>query len=609
MKILFTFLLVGVFCLSLSAQSNITISSSCDNTTICNTSSDCSNMFVELTASATTDCSTSSDLTFTYQIDLFDDGSNDFSDANATASGDFPQGIHRIIFTISDECNTSETCDYLFEIKDCTTPLPVCIFGIATTVMPSTGSVTLFATDFESGMSSDNCTALADLHLSFSQDINNTFLTIECDDIPSDFLYPITLYVTDEAGNSDFCSTFISIQDPSGVCSNLPTIIGIQTLNVNDEPIEGIEYDVNGVIYPNANIALANLDSGDVITPIKNINYLNGVTTYDIVLIQKHILNLYQLDEPWQLLAADVNQNNSITSLDIAITRSVILNINTSFPNEISWIFDPSSYTYDGIIGPITFLGIKLGDVNGTASPNGLQNNPIDTRTFDGSLNLLAKDQTLKAGKTITLTTFAHNYEKIIGGQFTIDFDPMALEFQSIEGNSSIELNEENFGKNDVDDGFILCSWNTSASQILNEEEAFYNITFTAKKDGKLSDYLTINSKKINAEVYVEDGNGNEIEFWNAGLSFENETGNNTFTISPNPFSEKTTFNFSLENAGNVELEIFDTNGRLVFSQQKNMPTGGNQIEIQKANLLTNGIYFYRFKTKNQFYSGKLVSF
>ena len=167
-------------------------------------------------------------------------------------------------------------------------------------------------------------------------------------------------------------------------------------------------------------------------------------------------------------------------------------------------------------------------------------------------------------------------------------------------------LPEQNFGKKEVDDGFILCSWNTSASQNLNVEEAFCNITFTAKKDGKLSDYLTINSKKINAEVYVE--NGNEIEFWNAELSFENETYNNTFTISPNPFSEQTTFNFSLENAGQVEIEISDSNGRLVFFQQKFMHTGKNKIEIQKVNLVTNGIYFYKIKTDHDVNAGKIIA-
>ncbi|MFK7771770.1 MAG: T9SS type A sorting domain-containing protein [Saprospiraceae bacterium] len=610
MKKLFTFLLVGVFCLSLSAQSNITISSSCDNATICNTSNDCGNMFAELTVAATTDCSTSSDLTFTYQIDLFDDGSNDLSDDLATASQDFPQGTHRITFTISDECNTSETCDYLFEIKDCTLPIPVCIFGIATTVMPASGDVTINAADFESGMSSDNCTALADLHLSFSPDINNTSITIDCDILPADGLYPITLYVTDAAGNADFCSTFVNVQDPSGACDSTGGTITtglVYTIDPQDCDIEDMEYSING--SPNSlpgSFLISTLNIGDQVTPFKNNNYLNGVTTYDLVLISKHVLNLQQFDQPWQLLAADANQNGAITTLDIIILRALILQNITQFPNGSSWAFSPSSFVYDGVMPDFEFLGVKIGDVNGTASmPNCFQAPVIDTRTLE-TLNLTTKNQLIKVGKTYTITTFAHNYEKIIGGQFTIEFNATALEFQSIEGNNSIELNEENFGKNLADDGFILCSWNTSASQNLNVEDTFFNITFTAKKDGRLSDYLTINSKKINAEIYVEDGTN--MEFWNAELSFENKQFNNTFTISPNPFSEKTIFNFSLENLGNVELEIFDTNGRLVFSQQKNMPAGENQIEILKANLLSNGIYFYKIKTDNNVNTGKIIS-
>lgn len=606
MKKLFTFLLVGVFCLSLSAQSNITITSSCDNTNICNTSSDCSNLFLELTATATTDCSMSSDLNFNYQVDLFDDGSNDFSDAGATASGDFPNGTHRIIFTISDQCNTSETCDYLFEVKDCDPPIPVCIFGIATVVMPQSGNVIVYASDFESDSSSDNCTAYDDLHFSFSQDINFDSIVIECGDIPFNGLFPITLYVTDEAGNYDFCSTFVNVQDPNGACPGDPVgLTYLETFNVNDEPIEEVKYDVNGIIYQDPFWLLANLNIGDVITPIKNENHLNGVTVYDLVLIDKHILNIYPLDEPWKLLAADVNQNNAISTLDKAIVKSVILQINTSFPSGKSWVFDPVSITYDGTVGPISFLGIKLGDVNGTAAPM-IQSGDVDTRNFDGTLNLFTKNQDLEVGKTYTIATFSNNFEKVIGGQFTIDFDPTALEFQNIKGNNSIQFDENSFGKTMVEDGFILCGWNTVVSKKLKTDDPFFEFTFTAKKEGKLSDYLTINSKKLATEIYVEDGNN--FEFWNAKLNFENSSSNNAFTLSPNPFSEKTTFNFSLENKGKVELQIFDTNGRLAFSQNKNMPAGENQIDILKSNLPTNGIYFYKIKTDNNVNTGKIIS-
>ena len=608
MKKLFTFLLVGVFCLSLHAQSNITITSSCDNITLCNTSNDCSNLFTELTASATTDCSTGNDLTFDYQIDLLNDGSNEFSGMEAITGEDFPLGTHRIIFTISDQCNSSETCDYLFQVTDCSLPIPVCIFGIATTVMPSLGSVTVHSSDFESGMSSDNCTAYDDLHFSFSQDINLDSLVIECDDIPLSGLYPISIYVTDAAGNFDFCSTFLNIQDPNGACPDLPiTTTGlVSTLNEEGCDVEGVIYDIDGIFFQNGSFLISGLNVGADVTPTNSDNYINGVTTFDLVLISKHILNLQSLDQPWQLLAADANQNGAITTLDIILLRALIIQSITHLPGGNSWAFSPSSFIYDGMMPDFEFLGVKIGDVNGTASlPNCFQTPTIDTRTV-GTLNLTAKNQLIKTGKTYTINTFSINYKKVIGGQFTIDFDASALDFKNIEGNSSIELNKENFGKTQSDNGFILCSWNTSASQNLNEEDAFYNITFTAKKDGKLSDYLTINSKKINAEVYVE--NGNEIEFWNTELSFENKETLNEISIFPNPFSEKATFNFSLENTGQVELEIFDTNGRLIYSQQKYMTAGGNQIEIQKTNLLSNGIYFYKIKTDHNVNAGKIIS-
>ena len=39
----------------------------------------------------------------------------------------------------------------------------------------------------------------------------------------------------------------------------------------------------------------------------KNDNYLNGVSTLDLVLIQKHILGLQLLNSPYKVIAADIN--------------------------------------------------------------------------------------------------------------------------------------------------------------------------------------------------------------------------------------------------------------------------------------------------------------
>ncbi len=105
----------------------------------------------------------------------------------------------------------------------------------------------------------------------------------------------------------------------------------------------------------------------------------NGVTTFDMVLIAKHILAVDTLDF-WQLLAADINGNGSITTLDMVSLRKWILGMIFIQP---SWIFYnsacdpavPGSCAIEFSVQPgdtlvtLSIYGVKKGDVNFSANP------------------------------------------------------------------------------------------------------------------------------------------------------------------------------------------------------------------------------------------------
>lgn len=127
------------------------------------------------------------------------------------------------------------------------------------------------------------------------------------------------------------------------------------------------------------------------VTPTKNINPLNGVTTNDLVLIQKHILGIEPFDSPWKLIAADANQDGKVTTSDIIVLRKLILGITTELPNGKSWRFLPLDYTFSDPANPFlppfperievpntadpapsdfAFRSVKIGDVDFSADPN-----------------------------------------------------------------------------------------------------------------------------------------------------------------------------------------------------------------------------------------------
>ena len=103
------------------------------------------------------------------------------------------------------------------------------------------------------------------------------------------------------------------------------------------------------------------------IAPFKDDDPLQGISTWDLVLISKHILGLTPFTEPWQLVAADLNCSGTITTFDIIEGRKLILGISNALSGcgGATWQFvpDPGGLPANGSC--LNFRGVKLGDLTG----------------------------------------------------------------------------------------------------------------------------------------------------------------------------------------------------------------------------------------------------
>src|SRR6185436_1668412 len=108
----------------------------------------------------------------------------------------------------------------------------------------------------------------------------------------------------------------------------------------------------------------------------------NGITSVDVLQIRRHILGMLSLPSPYKIIAADVDGSGTVTTTDILHTRSMILQMTTTFPNGRLWSFVPADYVFADMQNPFPFpttrtytnlqqsvtrqdfIGIKLGDVN-----------------------------------------------------------------------------------------------------------------------------------------------------------------------------------------------------------------------------------------------------
>lgn len=106
-----------------------------------------------------------------------------------------------------------------------------------------------------------------------------------------------------------------------------------------------------------------------------------------------------------------------------------------------------------------------------------------------------------------------------------------------------------------------------------------------------------------------------ETIYFPAVTAFENDSAINDFELNqnyPNPFNPETNISYTLKNAGDVRLEIFNSLGVKVKTLIKGYTAPGrynvrwNGVNFS-GNLSPTGIYFYRLSTEDNFITKKML--
>ncbi len=587
----------------------------CMDTLICAQGSGC-NALVELSVSATDDCTDLEDLKYTYTIDMNNDGTTDITGLGSSISEMLPQGMHEITFTVSDRCGNTEICTRVVEVKECKPPSVACI-ALAIDLSPIDGTVQIWANDFNAS-SSDNCTDTDDLVFSFSSDPTEFGRSFDCDSIG---IRQVQIWVTDEAGNQAFCETTVDVQDNTNACGNglnqNTTVMGLVSTQ-NNTPISNAIMVIDG---SEMNTSIMTDDIGEyvfadvpmyndyVITPSKDDEHLKGVSTLDLVLIQRHILALSELDSPYDIIAADVNASQNVSVADIIELRKMILGVQNVFDNNESFRFVESNYTFADDQDPFPFMeetefpeieletvqsdfvAIKIGDVNGSIEDGLTKRADVEIRS-DNAMTIFTEDQYLQSGETVIIPIYAEDITSLAGLQFTVDYDSEYLEFVSADGGQiALENSQVADHKNASKTSIAWSSYETISNLSKNEPLAYF--AYAVKSNGKLSNVWSISSDITDAIAYDGAYEKHEID-----LRFEKGAtpGFAVFQNQPNPFTEYTEVLFELPKAEKVSLHVFDNAGKLVHRQSSRYGAGKHQIRLNTEQLNKSGVYYYKIK-------------
>ncbi|MCC6458826.1 MAG: T9SS type A sorting domain-containing protein [Saprospiraceae bacterium] len=548
---------------------------------------------------------------------------------------ELPYGTHKIKWIVEDGCGNEQVCEYTFVVKDCKKPTVVCINGLSVNIMP-TKMIQLWDTDFLQ-YTEDNCTPSNQLVTAIRRSGTGTGFPLNpdgtpqknvaftCDDLGTQL---VELWSIDKAGNADYCETYVIIQDNMGVCGpngNSATVAGALQTESNDGLADG-NVQLDGV-QPNGLPPVSMFDMTDntglyvfsnalplassySVTPTKDIDPVNGVSTFDLVLINKHILGLEPLTSPYKMIASDANGSRSITTFDIVELRKLILGIYNELPANTSWRFVDKAYVFPNPANPFQeifpenktvaeiqnsqftndFVAVKVGDVNGNAVANA--NASTDDRSA-GTLFFDVAEQTLQAGEEVVVNFKAADV--VAGYQFTMN-------------TNGLEVVEILPGTNMTNDNFGVFAADHAVTASVDGNNGEFAVKFRATKNGNLSQMLAASSRITKAEAYDVEGANYDVvfRFNSANGSVVAGAGFELMQNTPNPVAHSTKIAFNLPEASEATLTVSNAEGRTVKVVKGAFAKGLNTVNLQKSDLQS-GILFYQLDTPTNSATRKMI--
>ena len=530
--------------------------------------------------------------------------------ATEDATGTYPAGATDVTITAVDTCGNESQYTYTVNVIDTSSVLFSCDKVIETMTSSLVVAVPVDLTNVTiMSMCSDT---IFDISFSnMSPDIDTIYA--DCSFVG---LTNYTVYLWSGNVILDSCTNLLQILDGAGFCPNpLAGTISGSISTEDDRMVDDVFVDLIGSDFAatltnqEGIYAFPSMPYGGSyeVLPIKDIDPLNGVSTLDLIKIQRHILGIETLTSPYKLIAADIDNSGSVTTLDLLELRKLILGVYEDFPQNTSWRMVDASYNFIDPYNPflydipedyeitsfessmdIDFIGVKIGDVNNSVTAN-IYDRGIEGRSME-EFRFIVEDKKLKSGEVTSIVFSSDAMQNTDGYQYTLDLDTDKVQ---IVGFNPIDptMNMNNVNLAQSDNGMIHISWNKT-SEYGTELTNLFEIIVRSRSDVWISELAIITDNGIPAQAYKD----NEIQ--DITIEYKNSEAITQDLIlyqnQPNPWLETTDIKFYSPGKGDIILNVYDVNGRMIHSKNFTASRGLNKVELRKTDIGTaSGILYY----------------
>ena len=424
-------------------------------------------------------------------------------------------------------------------------------------------------------------------------------------------------YTINACGDVIQCTEFYTVNCINGTLGTVSGRIVTEDL----VPVAEVLIDLEG-----ANVQVEGTDSDGeyafpamaaggsyMLSPLKDGNYLEGVSTIDLILIQRHVLGIQELDSPYKLIAADIDQSGSINGIDLVELRKLILGVYSELPNNTSWRIIDANQDFSGLQSPfvtqirethlinnlqsdmvVDFIGVKIGDVDNSIET--LSQEDINLRQTSLSISI---NEVPTGDDTKKYIVKGIDNILVDGFQFSLKVGADMAEILNVTplGNA---LDYNNFNMEALNEGEIVVSWN--GTQAISFDNELFEITLLPAMSLP-SQELVIMGKRLEAQVYTDQAIHN-LSIGDATEAVEVIT---LYQNNPNPWSEFTEIKFKMPNDNDIALSIYDLNGKLFYQEQKRAHKGMNVIRVSKSDINSSGVLYYELLSDDSRYVQKMI--
>ncbi|MEQ1747385.1 MAG: HYR domain-containing protein [Saprospiraceae bacterium] len=286
-------------------------------------------------------------------------------------------------------------------VGDKEAPTVICTNGLVANILGN-GLLALYAVDFLQS-AQDNVTLANQLKISIRKAGMGSGFPVDQQGNPVPYVIfdctqtgnqVVEVWAEDACGNANFCEATVNVQAGPGVCASGPGSISGKAATEYGDGVSGVVVSLNGpgvsrsvVTGSDGGFSFNNLPDGQAyqLCLEKGSDPLNGVNSFDLVLLSQHILGVNPFNSPYTIIAGEVNESGTVTDLDIVEIRKLILHIVQDLPVP-SWRFVPADHVFPNPANPyldaIPF-GCKTVQLNGSAPNQDFV--AIKTADFNGS--------------------------------------------------------------------------------------------------------------------------------------------------------------------------------------------------------------------------------